>query len=558
MIYEKISARDGEVSVGIFGGINRRIRSALGEFSDMENMGHDENPCIASVKGAKDMGFAPPAGAEFVRMIIPKRLTGEVTGFSGIVKTGGSYQICVNGESKGGQIPRFTDAVDYNGAIITFPDVKGVNYMTGETIERTSRPYMVYFENHYTGDTADTLSPRLVITGINSALAKEFSRLFPSGTEVTITGGGNNANIFPANSMDWSDVVRPVHTVVYDTATASGGANSLSIYVYVELKNAKGEKIGWPTPTNSANQTRITITHYCPEAACATVAHNRVWFCSESGEEVFASALGKPLVFTEFNNLNTDSWTASVGTPGLFTGIKAWQNRVILFKSDVIHVVYGTLPSNFGIEKTYAAGCIDGNSIAEAGGYLIWLYYDGFYAYSGSRPKRISDKLNTKYVSCRAFSDGRRYFARCVTEDGSGEFLVYDTELNIWSKLTDVEMVAGDYYNGKRYVCSSDRVFSLYEGEHGDFYAETGEMTFDSFDDKSFIYLNIRCIIKSGFLNVYTSSNNGGWVSHKGISKTGRHKLPIRYSPGDILRLRLEGSGDVCITEIMMKCGIHK
>lgn len=158
-------------------------------------------------------------------------------------------------------------------------------------------------------------------------------------------------------------------------------------------------------------------------------------------------------------------------------------------------MVYGSLHSDLGIEKTYAAGSIE----------------------------------------------------------GGGEFLIYDTELNRWSEISNMDIVSGDYYGGKIYFCDKSIIYCLNEGAYGDFYAETPELTFDTFMDKSVNYVTRHCKINQGFLNIYTSVNNGGWIPYKGVDKTGKHKLPVRYSPGGILRLRIEGTGDVCITEIELE-----
>ena len=118
--------------------------------------------------------------------------------------------------------------------------------------------------------------------------------------------------------------------------------------------------------------------------------------------------------------------------------------------------------------------------------------------------------------------------------------------------------ISGDFWGGKTYVCDKQNIYILSAGDFGDFYAETPPLTFESFDDKSIIYITVRCQIKDGFINIYTYADNGDKVSHKGISTSGKHRLPIRYNPGDTIKLRLEGSGDVCITEINLEVLIKK
>jgi hypothetical protein len=54
---------------------------------------------------------------------------------------------------------------------------------------------------------------------------------------------------------------------------------------------------------------------------------------------------------------------------------------------------------------------------------------------------------------------------------------------------------------------------------------------------------------EDAFLNVYTAVDDGEWMPHKGIDKGGKHKLPIRHSSGDRLRIRFEGHGEVHIMD---------
>ena len=564
MQYGKISAKAGTVGVTTFSGINRRIRASAGEFSDMENLWHKEYPCLQSAPLAKDMGISMPNGAVPLKMMIPKRLDDEVTGFSGIM-SGGIY---VNGNriNTGFSISEFSDAVDYNGAFITVPELKGANYLTQKSVCPVNLIHKMYFFNDYADETAASITPKLYLTGANipfSYFNVDFRKLFKVGDEIILSGLTDefecNNTIFPKSSMDYSNTTSPVSIRINGMSITGSNINSECVLT-MKITNAKGENIGWPKGTgrtgdpNGFTETVIgTITKKTPKGHHACVAHNRLWVCSHTGEEINASALGKPLEFYEFNGTDADSWSGTVGTPGTFTGIAPWQNRVVVFKPDIIHVIYGDLPSAFGIEKTYAAGCIDSKSIASVGGRLMWLYYDGFYAYSGGRPQRVSDKLHTQYISCNAFSDGVRYYGRCTKIDGTTELVIYDSELNLWSKITDIDIISADYYKGKIYVCDKTAIYCLFGGEYGDFYAETPELTFDTFDDKSLIYASVRCKIESGFLNIYTSVNGGEWIPHKGISKSGKHKLPIRYAPGDTIRLRLEGSGNVCITELNME-----
>ena len=556
-----ISAKSGRVSYKNFLGINRRLKTDGGEFSDMENMSHREYPCICSEKGYKDAEIYIPKNALMKKLVIPRRSTSDFARFTGVAIHNNETALFINGTRRR-TLGSFTDALDYNGAIITLPEFSGFTYAmkTSSGIsEANIIPYSLswdmYCYTEYTSNSAKDFITSLKLIGCDSTwYTASFSKMFKEGDRIELAGFEDNMascnTIYPSSSVDYSNTTSPV-SIVIKSYSVAGSASSGVVTIVVEIKNAKGDIIPWPaTAENALGAQYAIIKEYVPKVTYGCVAHNRIWCCSENGEEVYASALGKPYKFCEFSGVSTDSWSVSVGTPGHFTGIAPWQTRVLVFKEECIQVIYGTTPKEFGIERTYNPGCIDRNSIANAGGMLIWLSYDGFYAYGGGKPEKISDKLNTKYISAVSFSDGVNYYTRCEKENGEKEFLVFDTKKGIWNKLSDLDIVSGDFYKGKLYVYTQDSVYIVKDGEYGDFYFETPELTFETFSNKSLIYLTIRCKINSGFINFYNSVNGGEWIPHKGISVTGKHKIPIRYSPGDILRFRVEGNGDVIITEM--------
>ncbi len=562
-----IAAKNGKVSYKGFLGINRRLRPGAGELYDMENMSHKEYPCICSEKGYKKQEISLPENAVINKLILPRRLSGDVYGFSGIATyKKDNSSVCgvfVNNEQKC-TLSSFTDAVDYNGSIFALPDLYGYVYAvnsdnTSDTIlQASSYSWEMYCTNEYNSNSASDYTTQLNLYKVpNSWYNSVFCKQFAVGDNIRLYGLKDNMQpcntIYPETSVDYSNISSPV-SIVIKSHTFTGSNSSGIITITVELKNVKGDIIPWPYSTDNPTYAQNgAIRKYLPKVTYGCVAHNRVWCCSQNGEEVYASALGKPLEYYEFNGVSTDSWSVTVGSPGKFTGIVPWQTRVVVFKEDYVHVIFGSTPKDFSMERTYGVGCIDRQSIANAGGMLIWLSYDGFYAYAGSKPERISDKLNTKYVSAVSFSDGISYYVRCEKENGEKEFLVFDTEKGIWSKFSDMDIVTGDFYKGRMYFCTQDSMYTMKEGEYGDFYLESPELTLETFNDKSLIYATIRCKIKDGFINFYTSVNGGQWVSHKGISKTGKHRLPIRYSSGDILRFRIEGSGEVTITELELE-----
>lgn len=553
MIASNIKSKNGSAAIRSFDGLNRQPKSTIGEFSDMENMTHRDYPALSSVKGCTTEVTAPE-GVEFIKYIIPKFADFDPTKFSGIAKEiDGTYSIYVNGEKKRGGINEFIDAVDFGGAIITVPEFLGYNYVTKGAYSSTSA---------YVGPFRRSTTKYIAHFGETNDEAKEqtiYVESFPTffggieiGECIAISGctdfAEENNTWYPENSLDYSKK-NPVVVKVISLASDSG---VLRVAVY----NAEGKMTCFPRHEVSKNG--ITVTTLFPQISHICVHKNRLWATSKSGEFIYASALGKPLEFYKLNSLATSSWYGGVGTPGKFTGIVSWNNRVIAFKRNSMNIVYGNSPLDFSIEKSYYVGCIDKNSISVVGNSVMWLGGDGFYIFSGGLPSRVSDKLKGSFTSCRAFSHEGKYYAECENGDKT-EFLVYDTEKGLWSKLKTEGILGGDCDGKNIYLWNSSSVKKMFSGSFGDFYAETVPMYFDTFDNQAVINLNIRCIMKdNSFLNIYTETDGNESAAHKGISKSGKSKIPIRYKSGDFLIIRFEGSGEVCITDMEMEFTTEK
>ena len=86
-----------------------------------------------------------------------------------------------------------------------------------------------------------------------------------------------------------------------------------------------------------------------PEADLLIAHGNRLWGCrrgkNEAGQdvnEIFASALGDPTRWYDFEGISTDSYRVSLGAPGPFTGAAALGQDLLFFKEDAIVSWSGT------------------------------------------------------------------------------------------------------------------------------------------------------------------------------------------------------------------------
>ena len=97
----------------------------------------------------------------------------------------------------------------------------------------------------------------------------------------------------------------------------------------------------------------ITVERRMPYMDFVTESENRLWGCrygvARNGEvvnEIYASKLGDFKNWNCFMGISTDSWVASCGTDGQFTGAIAMPGYVVFFKENCLHKVYGNRPSH--------------------------------------------------------------------------------------------------------------------------------------------------------------------------------------------------------------------
>ena len=62
----------------------------------------------------------------------------------------------------------------------------------------------------------------------------------------------------------------------------------------------------------------MTVAREVPDFVCVCESANRLW--GAEGNTIWASALGDPLTFYNYEGLSTDAYAVAVGTDGAFTG----------------------------------------------------------------------------------------------------------------------------------------------------------------------------------------------------------------------------------------------
>lgn len=295
---------------------------------------------------------------------------------------------------------------------------------------------------------------------------------------------------------------------------------------------------------------------------------NRLFGCSTAKHEIYASKLGDPLNWNVFSGISTDSYAATVGSPGEFTGIASYRSNVLFFKENRIHVLSGTRPANFQIDTLECRGMQRGsnNSAAVVNETLFYKSDSGIMAYNGNLPELASDAFgdyNTGHV-ISAGTDGKKYYCCLVTGDDECHLMVYDVLRGIWTREDSIAVRDFSAIGNNLYMMYDGKIYDLHTGTSGEtgeawkdetlvdekdvmWYATTGAIGLDSPYEKYIAALMLRVQMDSGgTIRVETSydeENNFVEVARITADKLRSVTLNIVPRRCDTMRIRLSGRG---------------
>ena len=315
----------------------------------------------------------------------------------------------------------------------------------------------------------------------------------------------------------------------------------------------------------------MTVERKMPEMDFIVESGNRLWGCRYGPQgnaivnEIYASKLGDFKNWSCYQGISTDSYAASVGTDGQFTGAITHLGYPIFFKENCMHKVYGNYPANYQIQTTACRGVQNGceRSLAIVNETLYYKARSGICAYDGSLPMEISSALGEiSYSKAVAGSLGNKYYISMCDDKGEYHLFVYDALKGMWHREDDTEAMAfcncrGDLFfidrNGGQIKCVKGTVESKEDGPIK-WEAVTGIIGTDSPDKKYISRMEVRMKLDVGsrvsFFVEYDSSGEWEYL----FAMTGKDlqsfAVPIRPQRCDHLRLRIVGSGDAKIFSI--------
>ena len=550
-----------------FRGYNHNLRIGDGEFYDMQNMVSDFYP-VLSPRGNRGVYASPAAPGG----LIGKDALCYVDGADFVV---GETRVAMELSA---EVPK--QLVSMGAYVIIMPDKKYINTMdltdfgsieaSVQTTEEVTFELSTLDGDAYKGATVSETAPEnpgnqdlWIDTSGETHVLKRYSEasgmwVSIAATYIRISCAGIGRNFRQ-----------------YDGVTISGITDET-------LKSLNGSAILWGCGDDyilvagildkTITQTgALTVARQMPNMDFVIESENRLWGCrygtaANGGmvNEIYASKLGDFRNWECFMNLSTDSYRASCGTDGPFTGAITHLGYPLFFKENCVHKVYGNYPANFQIQTTACRGVQKGShrSMAIVNETLFYKSRSAVCAYDGSLPVEASFALgNTAYSDAVAGSHGNKYYISMKDETDVWHLFVYDTARGMWHREDNLRCECFCSFRGELYAIesASGKIITMLGSGKQDtgrvkWMVQTGLMGTDLPDKKYVSRLVLRMSLIPGtrvrLLVQYDSI--GAWEHITTI--TGKSlrsfSIPIRPRRCDHLRLRIEGEGEARIYSI--------
>ena len=578
--------------VDVFGGYNHNLRISDSEFYDMKNMTSTHYP-VLSPRGQRGVYDAGEYNGDASGIIVNGKLCFVAGPNFYIEEEPGKFTAAdVELSTEESMIPKRLVKMGTN--VIIFPDKKAVDL-------NAKKPFGVEI-----GEKVETeITAQLTIKVGDAFTPIDIQPTEGNRPPSYESGGLWLDNSYPKTVRQWSETESKwVEIPSYVTLSADGigthfeAGDAVTIYHYDstsedgpmgwsyqgvlgnnEIVYSEPDKIivnGLFTNNESAKVRTFRIERYIPDLDYVVEHNNRLWGCkygetldsngnTQFVNEIYASKLGDFKNWQYFAGTSIDSYTASIGIDGEFTGAVAHGGYPIFFKENCMIKVFGSMPSNFQIQTIQCDGVQEGcdGSVVSAKEILYYKSRNGICAYDGSTPIEISKNLgNEKYSDAVAGVYDGKYYISMKNVNGEYNIFVYDTANGLWHKEDNVRVDAFcPYKNDLLYIDHADKKIKTMLGSGipdltpVEWMAETGVLTTEMPDKKYISRLTIRMALAIGTrVHIYAEYDSSGAWEHL-FTMTGNNlrsfAVPIRPKRCDHLRLKFEGEGDAKIYSVV-------
>ena len=340
------------------------------------------------------------------------------------------------------------------------------------------------------------------------------------------------------------------------------GGDPVTSYDYIVLVGIQEEPY---TQTGASFRIKRTV----PDMDFVCEAQNRLWGCfygndgTQNINEVYCCALGDFRNWEQYLGVSTDSWRASRGSDGPWTGCVNYFGTPTFFKENVIHPVSVSSVGAHQIGDIPARGVQQGShrSLAIVGETLYYKSRTGVVAYQGGMPADVSQALGEeKYYKAAAGVFGQRYYISMQDAADAWHFFCFDAAKGLWMHEDELHAEGFAQVGDELYALVDNGITAINGTEgtlEGDFEwsCTTGilyyEQNVSGYGAQPVRYVsryNVRVNMERGtgfqmFIE-YDSSGIWNYAGDFHLPTTGTVTLPVRPRRCDHMRIRFVGYGD--------------
>jgi hypothetical protein len=374
-----------------------------------------------------------------------------------------------------------------------------------------------------------------------------------TNTYIKITSTGIGGAFEKYDGVTLSGINAPMDAYNTDMQILEKGAN------YIVVANLHN----FTSPVSQS--TAITVARKIPDMAFVAECNNRLWGCSTDGREIYACKLGDPFNWNVFSGIASDSYAATVGTDGKFTGVASYRGSVYFFKENCIHPLEGNKPANYQLTQFNVAGVEAGSekSLVSVNEVLYYKSVDGICAFSGAYPSLISEEFGLEsYKNAVAGAIGSKYYVSMQGTDGYYLF-VYDSSIGVWHKEDNTQVLDFARVERELYFVNAETKMltsvlgttDLYKSPTEEskleppvkWTLETGDWNMDSPDQAYINKVVMRVFLaENAFYDVYVMyESSGEWELVRRVEQQRKRSsnYPLRIKRADHMKLKIEGEG---------------
>ena len=555
--------------IDVFKGYNHNLRIGEGEFYDMTNLSSDNYP-ILSPRPKRGIYATPnkPLG------MVAKDALCYVDGKEFVMN---EYRIPL-GLSTDDEKPK--TLISMGAYVIIMPDKKYINTANlsdfgNIEVAVTTTTNVTYelskvdgagYDNVVTQATPPT-DPKNMDLWIDTSETPNQLKQYSSTTEMW------SAIAVSYIKISATGIGKPFSVDDGITITGVEGIPDLNASTVIYAKGDDFIVVPGMIDQVKTQNTAIEVKRTMPNMDFVVESGNRLWGCRYGTDingnivnEIYASKLGD---FKNWNvvhtpSISTDSYVASLGTDGQFTGAITHLGYPIFFKENYMHKVYGNYPANFQIQTTACRGVQKGceRSLSIVNEVLYYKARSSICAYDGSLPQEMSSALGeVSYFNAVGGVLGNKYYISMATADEKYHLFVYDTYKGMWHREDDTQ--AWDFCNCRGDLYYIDYATKQIKTIKGTGVTETDEIAWkaitgligtDSPDKKYISRMDVRMSLQVGTRVVISAEydSSGQWEHLFTMAGTSLRSfaVPIRPKRCDHMRLRIEGYGDAKIYSI--------